>query len=306
MEKNRKKTWIIIGSIAIVAIVAVCLIIVFSRDKKEAYRLIKVFELDGRATISRKEIGDIDAYSNMVLGSGDTVFQNEGTMTLKLDEDKYVYVEEQTKFSLVATGSSANSKTTIELEQGAITSEIKNKLPADATYEINTPNSSMSVRGTIYRVYTYIGEDGIKYSVVAVFDGTVSTRLRYADGSMDDKEVEVGKGKQITIYEDAETTDYLTDVEDIDYSKIPEDVLLNLIEISENGTNLSLTTDELKALLEKGPYTVTFLYNGTVFGTQTVLNGAYAQVPTLSPASSGKWDFDFSTPITEDTEIHWK
>lgn len=34
MEKNRKKTWIIIGSIAIVAIVAVCLIIVFSRDKK--------------------------------------------------------------------------------------------------------------------------------------------------------------------------------------------------------------------------------------------------------------------------------
>ena len=116
MEKNRKKTWIIIGSIAIVAIVAVCLIIVFSRDKKEAYRLIKVFELDGRATISRKEIGDIDAYSNMVLESGDTVFQNEGTMTLKLDEDKYVYVEEQTKFSLVATGSSANSKTTIELK----------------------------------------------------------------------------------------------------------------------------------------------------------------------------------------------
>ena len=32
MEKNRKKTWIIIGSIAIVAIVAVCLI-VFARQK---------------------------------------------------------------------------------------------------------------------------------------------------------------------------------------------------------------------------------------------------------------------------------
>ncbi|MDO5128130.1 MAG: FecR domain-containing protein [Eubacteriales bacterium] len=306
MEKNGKKKWIVISIVAVVAIIAVCLIVVFTRNKKEAYRLIKVFDLDGRATISRAEIGDIDAYQNMVLESGDEVFQNEGMMTLKLDEDKYVYVEEQTRFSLVATGDGVNSKTTIELEQGAITNELQNKLPADASYEINTPNSSMSVRGTTYRVCTYLGEDGITYTVVAVFEGTVTTRLCYPDGTIADEEVSIEKGKQIIIYEDAETTDYLTGVEDIDYSIIPEDVLINLIEISENGTELSLTTDELKALLEKGPYTVTFMYNGSVFGTQTVENGAYAQVPTLNPALSGGWDFDFSTPITEDTEIHWK
>lgn len=314
MEKSGKKKWIIIAIAAAVVVAAVVLIVVLTRNK-EAYRILKVFALDGKATVSREGTGDVDAYKNMVLESGDTVFQKEGTMTLKLDDDKYVYVEEQTKFSLVATGSSDNSKTTIKLEQGAITNELQNKLPADASYEINTPNSSMSVRGTIYRVYTYVGDDGILYSVVAVFEGTVSTRLIYSDGTMTDEEVAVEKGKQIIIYEDDKTTDYLTGVEDIDYSKIPEDVLRNLLEISESGTELSLSTDELKALLsdnetteesKPGVYTVTFMYNGSVFGTQTVNEGDCAVKPSLSPAPSGSWDYDFTTPITEDTEINWK
>ena len=306
MEKNGKKKWIIIAVIAVVAVIVGALIAIFA-TKEESYRLIKVFEIDGKATVSRADVGDLDAYNNMVLESGDTVFQNEGMMTLKMDEDKYVYVEEQTKFSLVAKGDSANSKTTIELEQGAITNEIQNKLTEDATYEINTPNSSMSVRGTVYRVYTYTGEDGIKYTVVAVFEGKVSTKLRYADGTISDKEVDVEKGKQVTIYEDTKTTDYLTGVEDIDYSKIPQEVLENLKNISENGTDLSISTDEILLLLGgAGPHTVTFMHNGSVFGTQTVEDGACAQVPSLSPAASGSWDFDFSTPITEDTEINWK
>lgn len=305
MEKKGKKLWIVIAAIAVVAVITVCLILLLSK-KDEAYRLIKVFEMNGKATVSRDGIGDIDAYNNMVLESGDTVFQNQGYMTLKMDEDKYVYVEENTKFTLVAKGDSVNSKTTIELEQGAITNEIQNKLSDDAVYEINTPNSSMSVRGTVYRVYTYTGEDGIKYTVVAVFEGKVTTKLRYSDGTMATEDVAIEKGKQVVIYEDTETTDYLTEVEDIDYSLIPDDVLENLIEISENGTELSITVDELKELLEKGPYTVTFMYNGSVFGTQTVEHGACADMPSLSPAASGGWDFDFSTPITEDTEINWK
>ncbi len=304
MEKKSKKKVIIIAVVAAIAVLVGCLIAILA-TRKESYRLIKVFELEGKATVTRKDIGDLEAYDNMVLESGDSVFQNEGMMTLRMDEDKYVYVEEETKFKLVATGNSTNSKTAIEMEQGAITNEVQNKLSDESTYEINTPNSSMSVRGTVFRIYTYTGEDGIKYTVVAVFEGTVTTRLCYADGTTAENEVSVAKGKQIIIYEDQETTDYLTDVEDIDYSQIPPEVIEKLIEISENGTELSLTTDELKSYLEKGPHTVTFMYNGSVFGTQTVEDGACAQVPTLNPAASGSWDFDFSQPITEDTEINW-
>lgn len=309
MENEEKKVgnkkWIIIP-VAVLAVLGVGALIFILTNKTAAYRLIKVFEIDGNATVTRADIGDLEAYANMVLESGDSVFLDEGTMTLKLDEDKYVYVEEQTKFTLEATGDSVNSKTTIQLNQGAITNEIQNKLSEDSTYEINTPNSTMSVRGTVYRVTVYSDENGVKYTKIAVFSGSVATDLIYPDGTTSGNETMVEKGKQVIIFEDSTTTDYLTDVEDIDYSELPESVIKKLIEISENGTELSLTTDELKTYLDEGPFTVTFIYNGTVFGTQEVEKDDCAQMPSLMPDASGSWDFDFSTPITEDTEIQWK
>ncbi|MGN0435622.1 MAG: FecR domain-containing protein [Wujia sp.] len=311
MEEKKKgfKKWIIIAA-AVVLVLVVVVVAFVLKNKDESYRLIKVFKVDGKAIVTRESIGDLEAYENMVLESGDKVFLDNGTMTLKLDEDKYVYVEKDTIFSLIAKGNSDNSKTSIILEQGAITNDVQNKLSDESSYEINTPNSSMSVRGTVFRVYTYIGEDGIKYTEVDVFDGTVTTRLKYSDNTYADDEVPIVKGKQIIIYEDEDTTDYLTEVQDIDYSKLPEEVIKSLIEISENGTELSITTDELKTYLnaipDTEPKTVSFIYDGKVFGTQVVEYGGCATVPTLMPAQSGGWDFDFTQPITEDTEIYWK
>ena len=51
---------------------------------------------------------------------------------------------------------------------------------------------------------------------------------------------------------------------------------------------------------------VTFLYNGAVFGTQTVKAGACAQEPSLMPEAGGSWDYDFSKPVMEDITIEWK
>lgn len=52
--------------------------------------------------------------------------------------------------------------------------------------------------------------------------------------------------------------------------------------------------------------TVTFVYHGVVFGTQTVEEGQRITVPKLAPALSGAWDFDFSQPVTRDITIEWK
>lgn len=52
-------------------------------------------------------------------------------------------------------------------------------------------------------------------------------------------------------------------------------------------------------------YTVKFMYNDTVFATQTVVSGGTAEEPILMPAASGSWNFDFSTPIQADTVITW-
>lgn len=57
---------------------------------------------------------------------------------------------------------------------------------------------------------------------------------------------------------------------------------------------------------ELAEYTVTFMYNGTVFGSQQVKDGECAVEPWLKPETFGRWDHDFSAKITENTTIEWR
>lgn len=307
MEESKKtvKKGPLIGAIAGVAVVILAVVVILLLNRKEAvYRIIKVFELDGKSTVTRQDIGDLDAYDNMVLESGDQVYVDTGSLTLKMDEDKYVYAEEKTRFQLEAAGTSENSKTRIRLEEGILTNEIQNKLSDESSYEVNTPNSTMSVRGTIYMVAVY-EENGIRYTKVSVFEGAVATKLIYADGSVSDQEKLVEKGKEVLIYDDNSGTDYVGEPSDIDYSALPQGVIAFLLEKANAGYDIGIPAEDLEKYLQ-GPFTVTFMYQNSVFGTQEVKKGAYAAEPSLMPAQSGAWDFDFSTPINKDTRIEWK
>lgn len=307
-KKNGKKRTILIAVIATLVVAAVIGTIVLLAGREKSYRVIKIFSLDGSATVTRSNMGKIDAYKNMLLESGDVVALETGSMTLKLDEDKYVYVEEQTEFELEAYGSSKNSKTKIKLNKGAITNEIQNKLNGESSYEINTQNSTMSVRGTIYRVEVYYDENGVLYTKVSVFDGSVSVRLVYPDGTVADEETIIDELQEVIIYKNDETTDYLTGVRDIDYTDLPEDVIKLLIQLGVDIEEKASGSDSMKESEDNksNSHTVTFLYGNTVFGTQQVKSGECATEPVLMPEASGSWDFDFKTPITKDTEIKWK
>lgn len=307
MEESKKtvKKGPLIGAIAGVGVVILAVVVILLLNRKEAvYRIIKVFELDGKSTVTRQDIGDLDAYDNMVLESGDQVYVDTGSLTLKMDEDKYVYAEEKTRFQLEAAGTSENSKTRIRLEEGILTNEIQNKLSDESSYEVNTPNSTMSVRGTIYMVDVY-EENGIRYTKVSVFEGAVATKLIYADGSVSDQEKLVEKGKEVLIYDDNSGTDYVGEPSDIDYSALPQGVIAFLLEKANAGYDIGIPAEDLEKYLQ-GPFTVTFMYQNSVFGTQEVKKGACATEPSLMPAQSGAWDFDFSTPINKDTRIEWK
>ena len=284
--------------------VAVTLFFVIPKDK--SYRLLKLFEFSGSGTVTRESKGTITPYANMVLESGDTISLDSGVMTIQADDDKFIHLDQDTTIQLVATGTSSNSKTSIQILKGGITSDIRNKLSADSTYEVNTPNSAMSVRGTVFYTATY-EIDGVKYTRTCCFEGEVVSRLVYKNGTYSVEEVPVLKGKEVIIYEDATTTDYLYDEpQDIDYSTLPEEVLIDLRNhIDTQGEDLSITSDEITRILE-GPYYVTFTYNGQEFGTQIVNKGELAQIPALSPSETGNWDFDFKKPIDQDVTIEWK
>ena len=215
---SKKTIAIIVGSAVALIAVAVTLFFVIPKDK--SYRLLKLFEFSGSGTVTRENKGAITPYANMVLENGDTVKLDNGVMTIQADDDKFIHLDEHTTIKLNATGTSDKSKTSIELLEGGITSDIRNKLSADSTYEVNTPNSAMSVRGTVF--YTFVYEiDGVKYTRICCFEGNVSTRLIYKDGTSSIEEVLVPMGKEVIIYEDQTTTDYLyVEPQDIDYSTI--------------------------------------------------------------------------------------
>ena len=88
MEKKKSRRWLIIA-VAILVIAAAVAIILLITKKKDSYRVIKIYEVEGAAFVQRDGVDDLEPYANMLLKSGDTVRVDAGSMTLKLDEDKY-------------------------------------------------------------------------------------------------------------------------------------------------------------------------------------------------------------------------
>lgn len=311
---GKKKIMLIIIAVAACVAAAVIAIVLLAGRKKDTYRIIKVSEVEGTAYVKRGSIDDLQAYENMLLESGDTVTLESGSMTLKLDDDKYVYVEEQTEFTLVAEGDSNDSRTRIELKKGAITNEIENKLSTDSSYEVNTPNATMAVRGTIFRVEVTFDDKGVCHTKVSVLEGEVESGLVYADGTVSEERVAVNAGYEVIIYQDDRDTDYLNGgAMPIDFSKLPEsvrerfrDIIHRLIEERDaSGTGATTEETAAKESTEQAEYTVSFYYNGSVFGTQKVRAGETASIPTLMPEASGKWDYDFTQPVMSDVTVNW-
>ena len=108
------------------------------------------------------------------------------------------------------------------------------------------------------------------------------------------------KGKEVSTTE-GKTTEETSTTEEIAGEEASTTEEKNTEEAS---TTEESTTEE--ATTEEREYTGTFIYNGKVFATQQVTAGECATCPVLMPAKSGRWDFDFAAPITEDIRIQWK
>ena len=148
---NRKKKLRLFGGIAvglIVIAIAVFIVIKISNGK-QSYRNIEVLETMGKSIVYRDD-KEILAYEAMKLRSGDTITVNENSfLRMKLDKDKYVYLEGAALIHLIAEGNDTDSRTVINVELGTMVTEVQNKLSDKSSFEINTPNTTMAIRGTI-------------------------------------------------------------------------------------------------------------------------------------------------------------
>ncbi len=172
LTKNQKIGITAAAGLVVAAVVLVAAL--FAGKSGETYRSIKVVETSGEVTIARDGIGDLDAAVNMNLVSGDFVHTGaDAYIVLMLDTDKYVMLGEAASMQVVAEGDEKAGRTSILLEQGSVLNEIQNPLGEGASYEVVTPNATMSVRGTVFEVDR--NRDGMVSTMV--FDGKVKLEV---------------------------------------------------------------------------------------------------------------------------------
>lgn len=313
-----KKKLIMGGSLATVVIAAVVVTLLLVFHKEDSYRVIKVLELEGTAEVERENVGELQVYAGMTLQSGDKVsVASNSTLVLQMDEDKYAYVEQNSILSMVAEGTSRDSKTIIQLDRGAITCRIENKLSENSSYEVHTQNSVMAVRGTVFRVGIYEPEQPLVSGAaeepivqVSVLDGRVLVTLQHPGGQRGEEKL-LSSGESAAVGNNSTNSFFLTDadLEQLPLSTENRQFLKALQDILDSGDTLNITQEELDRLVEElnagVTYNVYFYANGKLFGTQQVKAGQTAQVPGLSPTASGAWNLDFNRPINGTTEVYW-
>ena len=247
------KTWVKYGAAIMGLLIVSALIISFGMKKEESYRDIKVMSIKGTATVERASVGSLDAYEDMKLESGDRLsVDSNSSLILSMDDNKYAMLEPGSSLTLEADGTRENSRTIIHLESGAVMNYLSEKLSEKSSYEVTVPNSTMAVRGTVFRVAIVYDEDGDSYTTVQVFDGIVGSRLIFPDGRIDEEEVQITPGREVLIHGDTDISEYVGDKgHDIDYTTLNREALEFLLFCIDDGSDLCLTREEVEELLRR-------------------------------------------------------
>lgn len=217
-------------AISIIAITIVIATVCIILRKPESYRTISVENVNGTCMI-QNDSGGKNAYKGMHLYSGDDVsVADNSDLTMLLDMDKYVYADENTHFWLSADTNKQAGRTCIYLDEGSELNWLKTKLEENERYEIDTPNSTMAVRGTIFRVSVSYDGDGLTWTSVDVFKGKVQVDLKTSDGEYNGVSELFEAGEGALIKGNSDFSEFVPNDNgnihrQISYEGVPQDVL---------------------------------------------------------------------------------
>lgn len=279
---KNKKLFITIFSLFIVCVGVFCY---FTFHQEEGFRIIKLIDFAGKVEIKRKDVGVLDPYNDLRLIADDKVqTYSKSKAYFSLDSDKYIYCHENSLVQIDSIGTKKNSRTKITLLKGNELNEIQNPLSSKAKYNVETPNSIMSVRGTVFKVSVKYDENGESYATLNVYEGSVKTELVFPDGTISDPIV-VKKGYAVDTHGTDKLSEYIISknatedndfVYPIDYSSLSKQELESLLEIyNHEKKELSIAKEEVQELLkekndtkEGTKYTVNFYNQDELLETQ--------------------------------------
>ena len=213
-------------------------------------RQIAVSEVNGISDVAEGN-STKEAFVGMHLQRGNHVKVHEDSdLTLEIDSDKYLYAEPGTEFSIIAKGKEDSTKTEIRMSAGSTLNRIDKKLGPSESYEVSTPNATMSVRGTVYRVTISPAENGETLSQIEVFEGKVIARAVSEDGREICEEQEILPGQCAMIHSDSTFSEFVVfengeNVQEINYPEIPENTAKKLGLCMDSGRTLSIEKELL-------------------------------------------------------------
>ena len=241
---------ILLAGIGVLVIAAVIVGVVFLLSKEEGYRSVAVKQLEG-TTIIKSEQNEQEAYEGMHLNSGDDIkVQNESNLTLLMDADKYLYAQAGTHFEVECVDGEKSGKKVIHLKDGSVLIRLKTALKDGEIYEVETPNGTMSVRGTVFRISVDKDANDLVHTGIEVFDGKVQVDLHPENGEYNGVGETFEVGEAGAIVGNTEFAEFVTGEDgtitwEIDYKELPQDVAKVLVDYIDDGEELSIEKELL-------------------------------------------------------------
>lgn len=197
IEQNIKP--LLIGLISIImAVVLLMLCSILLGAKK--VRTASIIEISGNAFISRNG-EQMNANKNNPLLSGDIITTDENCrMRILIDNDKIISVEPESSLYIQYTKYADKGEIIVNLTDGAVLNQINKPLSKEASYQVKTPNSAVSVKGTVFRVAfdyaeSYLGYKDVMTTDVQNFEGNIALTLYDYDGNASEKEMLLAQQK---------------------------------------------------------------------------------------------------------------
>ena len=226
--KNKKIILFIVTSIIFVACV-VCILFATGvlGNKDEEYRIVSVESYKGEVKLERDSDNE-ELFEGMHLLTDDKVTTGDlAELLLLADSDKHILAKENTCFTIDATGNSNKGKIVINLEYGTSLITIDNKLEEGSEFEVDTPNASMSVRGTTFEV-TYNVETGetlltVKEGCVEVVNDILSKLINAGESVIITNDEIININETIDDIDSSVDTDNLDDTDAQDNEENADD-----------------------------------------------------------------------------------